>query len=268
MQKTAGNDRPAPAYPIASVDNALRLLLLFREQHQIRLSDASDYLGVANSTAHRLLAMLVHHQFVDQEPSQRTYVPGPALVEIGLATVRRMDVRTSARPVLEALAARSGETALLSRLDGAMALCLDSVESSKALRVASQAELLLPAHCSASGKALLAELPTGELRALFPRGARLVTVTPTSIRSFRALEAELAAVRGRGYATTSGESEEGLGAIAAVAHDARGRAVAAFSVSAPVFRLDARRTAAHTQHVLDAARELTGLFAAEAQLGH
>ncbi len=93
--------RAEPTYPIASVGNALRLLLLFRERKAIRLSDASDYLGVANSTAHRLLAMLVHREFVEQEPGQRTYIAGPALVEIGLAAVRGMDLRTSARPVLE-----------------------------------------------------------------------------------------------------------------------------------------------------------------------
>lgn len=264
MQKSDGKPgRQSPTYPIASVGNALRLLLLFKDQQQIRLSDASTYLGVANSTAHRLLAMLVHHEFVDQDPSQRTYVPGPALVEIGLATVRRMDLRTSARPVLEKLAARSGETALLSRLDGVMALCLDSVESSKALRVASQAELLLPAHCSASGKALLACLPDPELRALFPPRTKLAAVTPSSIRTLAALDAELAEIRARGYATTTEESEEGLGSIAAVAQDGRGRAVVALSVSAPMFRLDARRTATHVELVLAAGRELSEVLAAE-----
>ncbi|MEJ7773134.1 MAG: helix-turn-helix domain-containing protein, partial [Geodermatophilaceae bacterium] len=144
--------RAEPTYPITSVGNALRLLLLFRERKAIRLSDASDYLGVANSTAHRLLAMLVHHEFVEQDPGQRTYIAGPALVEIGLAAVRGMDLRTSARPILEELAARSGETALLSRLEGDTVVCLDSIESKKALRVATQAQLTLPAHCTASGK--------------------------------------------------------------------------------------------------------------------
>ena len=56
-----------PAYPIASVNNALRLLLLFRGQPRVRLSEASEHLGVAHSTAHRLLAMLAYHGFVRQE---------------------------------------------------------------------------------------------------------------------------------------------------------------------------------------------------------
>src|SRR6266704_6869809 len=100
----------APAYPIASVDNALRLLMLFRDTPRVRLSEASEHLGVAHSTAHRLMAMLAYHGFVRQEPGSRAYVAGPALVEIGLAAVRELDIRLHARPVLESLAASLRET--------------------------------------------------------------------------------------------------------------------------------------------------------------
>lgn len=252
--------RAEPAYPITSVGNALRLLLLFRERKAIRLSDASDYLGVANSTAHRLLAMLVHHEFVEQEPGQRTYVAGPALVEIGLAAVRGMDLRTSARPVLEELAARSGETALLSRLEGDTVVCLDSIESKKALRVATQAQLTLPAHCAASGKALLALLPREDFHRLYPARARLPGRTAKTIQYRAGLERALAEIRERGYATSEEESEEGLCSIAAVVRDARGRAVAALSVSGPVSRIDARRRAMHIDEVVAAAQQLSQVF--------
>lgn len=255
--------RSEPTYPISSVDNALRLLLLFRERKSIRLSDASQYLGVANSTAHRLLAMLVHHEFVEQDPGQRTYVAGPALVEIGLAAVRGMDLRTSARPVLEELAARSGETALLSRLEGDTVVCLDSIESKKALRVATQAQLTLPAHCTASGKALLAVLPNEEFRRLYPARVRLPGPTVKTIRNRAALERALDEVRERGFATSEEESEEGLSSIAAVVRDSRGRVVAALSVSGPVSRIDARRFARHVTEVVQAADQLTKAFVDE-----
>lgn len=262
------NDRSGPTYPITSVDNALRLLLLLRERKVIRLSDASEYLGVANSTAHRLLAMLVYHEFVEQEPGQRTYVAGSALVEVGLAAVRRMDLRTNARPALEDLAARSGETALLSRLEGDMVICLDSIESRKALRVASQAQLSLPAHCAASGKALLATLSRTELRRLYPARGRIPGSTIKSISSRPALERALEEIRQRGYAVAEEESEEGLTSIAAAVHDARGKAVAALSVSGPVSRLDARRRAAHIDEVVAAAEALTQVFIEESTVAH
>src|SRR5579859_8171320 len=88
------NERTAgPLYPIASVDSALRILLMFREQRALRLTDAARTLGVAHSTAHRLLAMLHHHGFVHRDPASRRYVPGPSLVEIGLSAIGTIDLR-------------------------------------------------------------------------------------------------------------------------------------------------------------------------------
>ena len=164
MQKPASSP---PAYPIASVDNALRLLVLFRDRPRVRLSEASEYLGVAHSTAHRLMAMLAFHGFVRQEADSRAYVAGPVLTEIGLAAVRELDIRLHARPALEQLAASLGETVHLAVLEGDSVRYLDAVESPRALRVAARTGTTLAANCTASGKALLAELPDAEVTALF-----------------------------------------------------------------------------------------------------
>ena len=110
MQKSRPESETGPAYPIASVNNALLLLLLFREQPRVRLTDACKCLGVAHSTAHRLLAMLAHHGFVQQEPVTRAYIAGPALVEVGLAVVGSLNVWEQARPMMEELAVETGET--------------------------------------------------------------------------------------------------------------------------------------------------------------
>jgi DNA-binding IclR family transcriptional regulator len=229
-----------PTYPITSVDNALRLLALFREREKVRLSDAREHLGVAHSTAHRLLAMLAYHGFVQQDKDSRVYLAGPALVEIGLAAVRHMDIRRHARPVLEELAGRYGETAHLSVLEAGKVRYLDAVESSRALRVAARTGTALAANCTASGKAMLAALPAPELAALFPDGpgaAALPALTGHSITSRGQLEDELAAVRERGFALNREESEDGIASVAVAVLDGRRAPVAALSVSAPVSRL-------------------------------
>lgn len=64
--------RPAPRYPIESVDKALRILLLFNGQKSIRLTDVSRQLEVASSTAHRLLAALQYRGFVRQTRAPRS----------------------------------------------------------------------------------------------------------------------------------------------------------------------------------------------------
>ncbi len=225
----------APAYPIASVDNALRLLMMFRGQPRVRLSEASEYLGVAHSTAHRLMAMLAYHGFVRQEPESRAYTAGPALVEIGLAAVRELDIRLHARPVLEQLAAALGETVHLAVLEGGNVRYLDAVESPRALRVASRTGTALAANCTASGKALLAQLPADEAAALIGGPGPLPALTGRSITDRARLRAELARVRARGCAVNVEESEEG---VASVAVAVRGlRQPAALVVSAPVARM-------------------------------
>ncbi|MQA13825.1 MAG: helix-turn-helix domain-containing protein [Pseudonocardiaceae bacterium] len=242
MQKDslAAAESTKPAYPITSVGNALRLLCMLRERQQIRLSDASAQLGVAHSTAHRLLAMLVHHDFVRQERGQRVYVAGPALVEIGLAAVRKMDLRHHARPALEKLAADFGETTHLTRLEGTHVRYLDAVESEKALRVAARTGTTLPASTTASGKAMLAALHPDAVRELYDEAA-LPAGTHRSIADLHTLLTELEHVRERGFAVNNQESEDGVLSIAAAASTSRMPSVGALSLSAPVSRLSAAR---------------------------
>ena len=174
MQNTRPESETGPAYPIASVNNALLLLLLFREQPRVRLTDACKYLGVAHSTAHRLLAMLAHHGFVQQEPVTRAYIAGPALVEVGLAVVGSLNVREQARPVMEELAAELGETVHLGVLEGNQVRYVDAVESERALRVVARTGTLVPAHCTSLGKALLGQMTDDQVAAAVPHIGRAV----------------------------------------------------------------------------------------------
>lgn len=231
-----------PAYPIASVDNALKLLLLFGHRPTVRLSEASAYLDVAHSTAHRLLAMLAYHGFVRQDPTTKAYAPGPALLEVGLAVVHRMDIRATARPVLEELWAKTGETVHLAVLEGVDVRYLDCVESDKTLRVTARTGTLLPAHCTSVGKALLAAFTPQEVDALFSDDSPLTAVTSRSIQSLPALTQHLEEVRKRGYATNRGESEDGVASVAVAVCDHTNRPVVGISVAAPFGRMNNRQT--------------------------
>lgn len=229
-----------PRYPISSVDNALRLLLMFRDHRLIGVAQASEQLGVGRSTAHRLLAMLQARELIRQDPATKAYTSGPALVDIGLSIVRQMDIRRHLRPVLEQLSRTLGETVHLMVLDEASALFLDSVESSKALRTSSRVGRAYPAHTTSGGKALLAELPPGRLAELYPSD-RLARLTPRSITTRSRLMRELEQVRVQGYATNCSESEPDIAAVAVVVRNAFGEPQAAIALSAPLLRLDTSR---------------------------
>ncbi len=227
-----------PRYPIASVDNALKLLLLFRDQRLIRVAEASETLGVGRSTAHRLLAMLQYRGFIRQDAGTKAYASGPALVDIGLSIVRQMDLRAHLRPYLELLSAELGETVHLMVLEGTNALFLDSVESSKALRTSSRIGRSYPAHTTSGGKVLLAELSPEQLARRF-ESEDLPGLTPRSQVKRKKLLLELELVRDQGYGTNFGESEPDVAAVAVPVRDAFGQVRAAIAVSAPISRLDA-----------------------------
>ena len=228
---------PRPTQILSSVDNALTLLLLFREQEVIRISDAGRALGVAASTASRLMAMLQYRGFAVQDPQTKAYRPGPALVDIGLAAVSRIDARVVVRPFLERLAREVDETVHFVVLDGDEAVFLDGVESNRSVKTTLRLGQRRPAHVISGGKALLAALPADELRRRYPHG-RLARVTDRTITSRAALEQELAAIRERGYAASIQESDpEVTGLGIAIAHPA-GPPAGAITVSLPTSRFE------------------------------
>lgn len=252
--------KQTPQYPLESVDRALRLLLMFRERPQIRISDARDELNVGQSTAHRLMAMLVYHGFAAQDPATRAYRAGPALLEIGLSVVSNLDIRSVAHPVLEELAAVTGETVHLGVLEGNEVRFIDAVESELALRVSGRVGKRLPAHATSLGKAMLAALTDEQLRALYPSES-LPVVTAQTMSRRSDLLAELDRTRARGYACNSGESEQGVGSTGvAIMHPVRG-ALGAITIAAPLTRLDPGKTERHAALLLEASRDITARLA-------
>jgi DNA-binding IclR family transcriptional regulator len=224
-----------PAYPIESVDNALQLLLLFREQSTLRVADASRTLGVAPSTAHRLISMLQYHGFVEQDPRSKAYRAGAALAQIGLAVVRAMDVRAIARPIMERLSSDLGETIHLAVLDRNEVIFLDSVESRHIVRVGSRVGMRLPAHMTALGKVLLALLPGDRLAELYPE-EQIPAGAQTSVVNRKALFKSLKRVARDGHAVSVGEIESDVAAVAAPILTPSGHVAAAMSVAVPVSR--------------------------------
>lgn len=229
----------APGYPIGSVGNALELLKLLKDVPSLRVTDAAEALGVAQSTAHRLLTTLVRHGFVTRDSESRAYRAGPTLVELGLAVLERDGVRDRARPVIEGLRDRLEETVSIAILDGVEVIVVDAALPNRLVVVGPRAGQRSQAHWNASGKALLAELDDDELRRRYPK-ERLPTATARSISTRTALLEEIGRVRAAGFATQFEEIEADAGAVGAVIRNADGRAVAGLAVTCLVSRIAPR----------------------------
>ncbi|MFN8503820.1 IclR family transcriptional regulator [Kouleothrix sp.] len=211
--------------------------------------EVSQRTGLNRSTVYRLLSALESEGLV-AAAEQGRYRLGPDLAMLGTLALRQMNLRDLALPYARALAERSGETIDLEILHGASSMIVEEVSGEHLLSAASNIGACYPAHCSSTGKALLAFLPEARLAALLPD--RLEACAPRSITDHAALRDELAAVRARGYATSYDELEGHLHALGAPIFDHRGEAVAALSISGPAARLPRRREAELARVLLEA----------------
>ncbi|HKS47500.1 MAG TPA: IclR family transcriptional regulator [Amycolatopsis sp.] len=246
-QRTAGS----------RADNVLRVLVLLSERGKLRVVDVAEELGVARSTAHRLLTSLRGRNFVIQD-AQHVYHAGPVFTKLGLSPTRTTELVTTVHPLLEEARARTSETCHLAVLEGYGVRFLDCAESMRPLRVGSKVGMLLPAHNNSAGRALLAELPPPAFAALYSRG---VPGVPGSARESRAaLRRELTGVRRRGYATNFDESEQGITAIGVPLRDRTGRAFAALAIVSPSIRSPRAKVTEYARTLLDIAERVPSLF--------
>ena len=224
-----------PVYAIESVDNALRLIQMLRDQNTLRLKQAAAELGVAPSTAHRLMSMLVYRGFALQDDS-KVYHPGPSM---GAGPARRgwtKIFREVARSHLEALAGQTSETVSLLIRIGTQVRFLTTVESTNLLRVGDRTGIVLPARHVSGGKALLAELDPVRLRRLYGAGTQVESDELMPEEEFDRFIRELKLVRRRGYAVNNQETEDSVVACAICVRDPAKAAIGAIAVSFPVTR--------------------------------
>lgn len=219
---------------LASVRNALQVLLVLRRRGPQRLTDIAVAVGVGVSTAHRLVATLRADGFIVQDPDTRLYELGPAASAGSSATAVQHCV-TVAKPVMEGLRDRVGETVHLAVLRGTDCIFAAAVESERMVRVTSRVGQHPAAHTAAAGKVLLATLPRAEFDLLYP-AEELPAPTSRSIDRRAALLVELERTSREGFARNIGESEDDMYAIAVPVHRPDGVIDASLSVSSPLSR--------------------------------
>lgn len=242
-----------PVYHIASVGRALTLLSAFSQRHQLTVSEAAELLGVAPSTAHRLLQMLIHHGYVVQG-DRRVYVRGPAMQSLASGSSRGEDLQAITTPLLTLLRDALRGTASLLTLEGNGARFLVCAEWRDKTEIAvSRVGWLLPAHTLAAGKAMLASLSTAKIDALYPDG---VPITRFSrVYSMAQLHRELRDIRSRGYAR-SREAHEDVHSIGVVLPMGAGSPAMAVSLAWDASRFPVAQEQEATQLMRSTAQEL------------
>jgi DNA-binding IclR family transcriptional regulator len=230
-------NRPAGGAQV--LDRIVALLAALADSVELPPGELAERCDLPPSTTYRLLSDLEQHGLVTRAGRRGTTL-GLWILELARAVEDRLEseVVEPARDVMEALAARFGETAILTAPGGTHAMCLASCESDRhAMRLSYDRWRTAPMHLGASGKVLLAHLDEAHAERILAGppphptgGAELSDAT---------LRAQIAATRRDGYLVTDGELDAGATAVAAPVLDARGRPVAGLSLTGPTDRIHA-----------------------------
>jgi IclR family pca regulon transcriptional regulator len=191
-------------------------------------SEVAAAMQVSRAAARRILLTLEHLGYVGEEGAR--YASTPKVLSLGRGVLGEGGLWSRVAPQVVALADRLNEPCSVAVLDGLEILfvCRDATRRIFTSRLGIGDRL--PAHCSSSGKMLLASLPPGELATRL-KGIKLERRAPASITSHRDLMAALNRARADGYALAIDEMEEGTVSVAVPIRERRGRVIAAINLA-------------------------------------
>jgi IclR family KDG regulon transcriptional repressor len=243
---------------VGAVARAFSLLDRLSRDPSLSLEQLSRDVHLAKATAHRLLLTLHALGCVRRDERDR-WALTLKLFNTGSRALDHLDLYAAARPVAKELAEHLGETVHMGVLEGDAAVYVLKVESKHTIRMFSRVGRRIPLYCTAIGKVLLAHADAEE-RAAALRSMRLAALTPRTLTSRVALEAELDKVRRQGFAVDDEEHEHGIRCIGAPVFGHTGEVVAALSASWPTFRFPGDAILPATRAVREAAERVSSIL--------
>ena len=242
---------------LKSVASALDLLECFMSDEELGVSEAARRLGVAKSTAHRLLTTLASRGFIEQNLATGKYRLGLHLFELGHLALTRVELRRQSKTLLEELREASGMTVHLAVPSGVDVLYLERLATLRGMAGMGEYRRRWPLHATSSGKAICAHDPMAAEARIAAGLPKYAAETIATEKEFRA---SLEAVRRRGYASSRNEVMMGLASVAAPVLDQHGFARAAVSITGSINDLEQNQDR-HRRLIMAAAQRLTRIMA-------
>ncbi len=248
---------PSAAAPLVpAVTRALSLLdRLAQRRGPMSLAQLTSELALPKSSVHGLCNTLMSFGYLQRRPDG-AFLIGPGVMSLAEAFVSGTDVAQEFNALWADAGAAPKETVVLSVLSGTEVLFVATRNSARPLGLAYTVGMRLPAHLSASGRAMLAHRDPDEVRRLFA-GGLAVHLTRKGPREVEGLMKDLAQTRKRGYSIDDEAVREGLYSFGAPVFDAAGHVVAGVAVCINKALLGVDRGARHRDMLLEFARTLS-----------
>jgi DNA-binding IclR family transcriptional regulator len=216
---------------IQSIDRAIKVLSALQGVRRMSLSELSTRLELAPSTTHGIVRSLVEHGMVVQERGSNRYQLGPAVLRLGNVYLDTLELRSKTIPWAEDLARRTGFAVRTGVLLVDDVVIIHHEPRPDGSRQMPEVGIVIPAHASALGKAMLAFMPEDADRLL--AGGDLRSMTGETITSPEALRRQLDEIRATGAALEEDEAVLGESSVASPVFDSWGGAVGAIGVVIP-----------------------------------
>jgi DNA-binding IclR family transcriptional regulator len=227
------------------------------EGRNLALTSIASKSGLGKGTVHRILGTLKSRRFVHQDADTKKYGLGIRALEMGSAVKKDEILRKAMRPALRELLRQCGETVNAAILEHNEINYIYRLESEKPLRFSLQVGSRFPAHCTSTGKIMLADLTDEELFRLYENGGNLSKLTENSIGSFEQLMGEIRGLRKNGLAYDFEETLTGVNCIAAPIRNSKKRVVAAISISGPRERMTEEKMGFFSSLILEASARIS-----------
>jgi DNA-binding IclR family transcriptional regulator len=243
--------------PVKILDKALRVLMLFGpEQPEWGVTAVAQEVDMPKSTVHRILRVLQQHGFLSQDPDTRRFRLGLAVLELGRRAHEGLELRRIALPIMERIAALSGETVLLQVVgpEGDRAVCVERVQQRQGLRLILEVGATAPLYAGCSSKVLLAYMPEEAIDRVL--SAPLTPLTPRTPTSPEKVRADLERIRRDGYAISFEETDIGVAGVSVPIRDHLDRVVAGLSISGPITRVNQDTMSGVIAIALDGAKQI------------
>ncbi|MDL9980603.1 IclR family transcriptional regulator [Microbacterium sp. ASV49] len=219
---------------VPAADQTLRILAyLARQPGPVAASTMASTLGIPRSSVYHLLASMQQHGFVVHLPEDRRWGLGTAAFELAGGYSRQQPIARLGRTLVAALADRSGESAHLAVMTGRDVLYVVEERAPRRPALVTDVGVRLPAHLTATGRAMLAALPREQITALYPDASAFADRTGRGPARPSELREVLREVRATGYATEDGEITLGLRSVGVAVRDHTGWPIAAIAVTWP-----------------------------------
>lgn len=225
---------PATRPQVPAADQTLRVLtFLARQRGPVAAQTVATALRIPRSSVYHLLHAMAEHGYVVHLEAERRWGLGTAAFELAGGYARQDPLARLGRPLVAGLADRAGESAHLAVMTGRDVLYIVEERAPRRPALVTEVGVRLPAHLTATGRAMLALLPAGQVRALYPDAAAFADRTGRGPRTPRELRELLRDVRARDIAEEDGEVTLGLRSVGVAVRDHTGWPTAAIAVTWP-----------------------------------